>query len=101
MFEDFIIPAIIVVIVVVTLSIIFKGTVKVDKGFKLNYFKLSYRRKMIRTLISIPIVILALVLVCFFSDFSNLANIIIGLLLFLVFAIQLLYNFKMWKKIER
>ncbi|TFJ93161.1 ATPase [Lentibacillus salicampi] len=91
----------IAVIVVVTLSIVFKGTAKVDKGFKLNYFKLSYRRKMIRTLTSLPVVILALIVVYFFSDFSILANIIIGLLLFLVFAIQLLYNFKMWRKMER
>lgn len=98
--SSIIIPVIIAFLVVIIFSVIFKGKNKVDKGFKINYFKLSYRRKMIRTLTSLPIVIFALVLNYFFSDFSASIKITIGSLLFLVFAIQLLYNFSMWKRKE-
>lgn len=50
----FIIGGVTIVILTVIFSIIFKGTPKVDKGFKIFYSKLSYRRKMIRTLTTLP-----------------------------------------------
>ena len=36
---------------------------KIDKGFELDYWKLSYRRKFIRTLWLIPLGIIAVMLV--------------------------------------
>jgi hypothetical protein len=56
---DVIIPILVVVLVVVILSITSKNKDKVDKGFKFNYYSLSYRRRMIRTLISLPIIVLS------------------------------------------
>ncbi|WP_163970404.1 ATPase [Oceanobacillus halotolerans] len=97
---DIIIPVIIALFVSVILSIIFKGKAKVDKGFKLNYFKLSYRRKMIRTLTSLPFVIVGLIVIYYYTDWSMALNILFGLLFLLAFSVQLIYNFKMWKKME-
>lgn len=64
----FIIPLLIVLVFNVVLSITHKDTTKVDKGFKLNYFRLSYRRKMIRTLTTLPIAILALIVIYLYAD---------------------------------
>ncbi len=94
-------PIFVSLVVVIILSFIFKGKNKVDKGFKLNYFRLSYRRKMIRTLKSLPVVIVFLAIIYFLEDFSLLESTLIGLFFFLIFVIQLVYNFYMWKKNEK
>lgn len=49
------VPLIIAVLVVLILSFVYKGKVKTDKGFAFNYFGLSYRRKFIRTITTLPI----------------------------------------------
>ena len=66
--SHFVILILISLLVVIIFSIIFKGKAKVDKGFAINYFKLSHRRKMIRTLTSLPILILALFVIYIFID---------------------------------
>ncbi|MFP3727744.1 ATPase [Priestia filamentosa] len=97
----FIMPIFVSLVVVIILSFVFKGKNKVDKGFKLNYFRLSYRRKMIRTLKGLPVVIVFLAIIYFLEDFSLLESTLIGLFFFLIFIIQLVYNFYMWKKNEK
>ncbi|RYG70851.1 ATPase [Lentibacillus lipolyticus] len=99
--SDFAIPVLITLFVVVILSIIFKGKDKVDRGFKINYFKLSYRRKMIRTIIFTPINILLLVFIYAYTDWSMVVNVLVGLLLIIAGLVQLIYNFNMWKKNEK
>ena len=94
----FIIPLLIVLVFNVVLSITHKDTTKVDKGFKLNYFRLSYRRKMIRTLTTLPIVIL--VLIVLYADWGMLVNVLFGIIFLIIFTDQLIYNFKMWTKNE-
>ncbi|MFD1361566.1 ATPase [Lentibacillus salinarum] len=98
--SDFVLPVLITLFVVIILSIIFKGKDKVDRGFKINYFKLSYRRKMIRTIIFIPINILLLIFIYAYTDWSMLVNVFLGLLLLIAILVQLIYNFNMWKKTE-
>jgi len=39
---------------------------KVDKGFELRYWRLSYRRKFIRTLWMIPFLLAAIILIFIF-----------------------------------
>ncbi|QCR34433.1 hypothetical protein C1N55_07085 [Lysinibacillus sp. SGAir0095] len=95
------IPVVIVLLVSFIFSSIFKGTDKVDEGFKINYFKLSYRRKMIRTLITIPIISLAFFVIYFYTEASIGANILFGLFFLILFSVQLIYNFYMWKQYER
>lgn len=72
---------------------------KVDKGFEWQYYKLSYRRKFIRTLWLIPWTILAIVLIYLFSK-SIVQTCIWSFILVTVLVIQLIYNFLKWKKTE-
>lgn len=70
---------------------------KVDKGIEICYWKLSYRRKLIRTLWLIPICIFFLVE--FYKDFDiNFSTVVIGILIFGAIMIQIFYNYTKWKK---
>lgn len=70
---------------------------KVDKGIQFCYWKLSYRRKLIRTIWMIPLN--GLVLILFYRTFrSPILTWMFGVWMFLMFAIQLAYNYKKWKK---
>ncbi len=62
----------------------------VDKGFCLSYFKLSYRRKAVRTIWFTPVL-----LVIYYASLPFF--VICGLIL----LVQLVYNLVMWRKLER
>ncbi|MFD2655209.1 ATPase [Gracilibacillus thailandensis] len=96
-----IIPVIAVLIVTLIFSLIYKDKEKQDKGFTFSYFKLSYRRKMIRTLTSSPIIIIAIITIYYFSDWSIPVFITFVIFALLVFGVQLGYNYIMWKKKEQ
>lgn len=100
MILNFIIPVIVVLLVVVILSITSKERDKVDKGFKFNYFSLSYRRKMIRTLISLPMIVVLFIVMHYFTDWNRGTIVLVGILFFIGFLVQLLYNYSMWKRHE-
>lgn len=72
---------------------------KVDKGFELQYYKLSYRRRFIRTLWLIPWMFLALFLMNWVG-----ANVYILVAVAIIFAItgyiQARHNYKKWKEEE-
>ncbi len=68
---------------------------KVDKGFVLNYWRLSYRRKFIRTLWMIPVCICTIVLLWIHSS-TTFAMVCTGILVLLE-IIQLAYTFSKWK----
>ena len=72
---------------------------KVDKGFVLNYWRLSYRRKFIRTLWMIPVCICAIVLL--WIKLSTTTAMIWTLIIVLIEIIQLAYTFKKWKSEQR
>lgn len=97
------IPVIVGIALIISaiMSIIFKGTSKTDKGFKINYYQLSYRRKMMRTLIFIPINILLLIFISAYTDWSVVANVLLGLSFHIALFVQLFYTFNMWKKYEK
>ncbi|QOR64806.1 ATPase [Cytobacillus suaedae] len=82
-------------------SKIYKDKEKVDKGFEISYFKLTYRRKMLRTLTGFPFFIAALFIIYYFSSWSLAAYITFVILALLSLFIQFIYNYKMWKKEER
>jgi hypothetical protein len=75
-------------------------TKPIDKGFCLSYWKLSYRRKLIRTLWTIPLVGLLILLPehSFILKYFTRAE--VGGLLFLAAAIQATYNYLKWKRAE-
>lgn len=69
---------------------------KVDRGIEICYWKLSYRRKFIRTLLLIPVSII--IIVGFFKEFDiNVFTGITGLAAFSIIVVQAFYNYKKWK----
>ena len=75
---------------------------KIDKGFELIYWNLSYRRKFIRTLWMTPLVLLIIILIAFLGKISeNISSILIIGFLILALLFQLIYTYKKWKKEER
>lgn len=70
---------------------------KVDKGFELLYYNLSYRRRFIRTLWLIPWMILGL---CglYWLDTPIFILVLIAVIFAITDAIQALYNYKKWKE---
>lgn len=72
---------------------------KVDKGFELVYWKLSYRRKFIRTLWTIPWTIASLIFIQIVGE-NYKYTMIAGIIYLVVFPIQAIYNYKKWMKEE-
>lgn len=72
---------------------------KVDKGFQLIYWKLSYRRKFIRTLWTTPIFIISIGIIVFLGD-GIVVSKIMPLILIILFILQIIYNYIKWKKEE-
>lgn len=97
--DIFLISTIASIATVIIFSLIFKNKTKIDKGFKMNYFGLSYRRKMIRTLISFPLIVLITIFLMYI-DLSKAIKISFVLFILVAFAIQFFYNYYMWKKKE-
>lgn len=72
---------------------------KVDKGISFCYWKLSYRRKFIRTLWLIPIGIF--VIFCFYIKFqSAIWTFLVAVAFAIMLLVQAIYNYKQWKKEE-
>lgn len=83
------------------LALLYKNKEKKDKGLVFSYYKLSYRRKMIRTLWSIPILVILIISISYLAEL-NLTQIIILAVFFLVLeGIQFLYNYWKWTKLEQ
>lgn len=72
---------------------------KVDKGFELVYWRLSYRRKFIRTLWVIPFLLVTIILI-FVSPLNIVYTVAVSIILLVIFLIQLIYNYKKWKRTE-
>lgn len=88
---------IVVLITTLVLSMYYRKKPKVDKGFKFAYHSLSYRRKFLRTIYSIPLCIFPLAIIYYLEGFT--ANFIfVTLLLVIVFVFQTSYNYVKWKK---
>lgn len=89
-------PVFILVVISLLLSKKWDMSEKVDKGIMVCYWKLSYRRKFIRTLWMIPIEFV--VLICFHNTFqSNLWTGLVATAMAILLLIQAVYNYKKWK----
>ncbi|MGD7045985.1 hypothetical protein [Jeotgalibacillus proteolyticus] len=97
---SFIISFSVSTLIIIILSSRYKGKEKVDKGSALLYYKLSYRRKMIRTLWSIPFVFIATYLLYWMLELSVGMTILITILFLLLTFAQAAYNYVMWQKKE-
>lgn len=89
-------PIFVLVIIVVVFHKKFDTEEKVDKGIELFYWKLSYRRKFIRTLWMFPIFAILIILrhITFQSSIQTFA---IEILIFVLLLAQAIYNYKKWK----
>lgn len=77
----------------------FDGVKKIDKGFSFNYWKLSYRRKFIRTLWMSPVTVITILGLQLMCD-SSLFRCVIEIALVLSFVIQAIYNYMKWRTEE-
>lgn len=90
-------PAVMTVIISLLMSSKWKMCEKVDKGIMLCYWKLSYRRKFIRTLWLVPISIIFIGV--FYSTFQSIFwSCLIAAVVAIMLLIQAIYNYKKWKK---
>ena len=73
---------------------------KVDQGFKFTYFGLSYRRKFWRTIYTLPLLVVYIVLMYFLLGMDAL---FIGFVIFagIVFIVQAYYNYVKWQEEEK
>ena len=72
---------------------------KVDKGFVLLYWKLSYRRKFYRTLWMFPFGLVACYLIySFFGGYPIFISIALYATLVVTFLAQLVYTYIKWKR---
>lgn len=69
---------------------------KIDRGFVVCFWKLSYRRKFIRTLWLLPIIVIEIYYIHIIFE-SYLLTVFIGVILSILFVVQSAYYYKKWK----
>ncbi|WP_226681430.1 hypothetical protein [Sutcliffiella horikoshii] len=84
-----------------TLNRVYKKKKKVDKGFVLSYYKLSYRRKLIRNLWQLPPSLIVLIAIIIIFDIPNTASVLLMSLFILAGLIHCLLLYRKWKQEER
>lgn len=94
----FIGPVIAILIVNTIMSVIYKDVEKKDKGFAINYHKLTYRRRVIRALWGIPFVFIIYLVIYWLGDLTSKEYTIIGVIFFFLLLIDISYNYVKWKK---
>lgn len=99
-FLYFIGPVIGVLVVTIVMSKVYKDTEKKDKGFVMNYYKLSYRRRFIRALWGIPMIFIVYIIMYRFSDLTANEYIIIGVIFLLLISWDIVSTYTKWKKNE-
>lgn len=100
-FPFIIVPMIAVLVVSTIMSKIYKDKEKKDTGFVLNYYRLTYRRRFIRAIWGVPIVSLLFLALYWFSDLTSNEYKVIGIIFFLLFSLDIGYNYTKWKKNEK
>ncbi|GAA0117423.1 hypothetical protein [Clostridium senegalense] len=75
-------------------------TNKTDKGFELLYYKLSYRRKFLRTLWMTPFLIVCLAIIWLAND-NIILDTIFTIFCVSIYLLQLVFTYFKWKKDEQ
>ncbi len=73
-------------------SFFYRNTKKIDKGFTISYLKLSYRRKMVRTVWMFLAMPLLLLFIKFVGQMTKNEILLIGIFLYILLIIQFFYN---------
>ena len=90
-----------VIVLAIVFSISYRGKEKVDKEMAINYYRLSYRRKLMRTIYSAPLILAGLVFIYYFAEWPAPQFISFCLLILVGFILQVLYNYYKWKNTEQ
>ncbi|CAG9621898.1 hypothetical protein [Sutcliffiella rhizosphaerae] len=97
----YLIVTIVIIFLALFLSRFYRNKEKVDKGFSLVYYSLSYRRRFIRSMWTYPIVFIPLIVVIIFYKIElTIALGVIGLLIISA-SIEIMYNYTRWKRQEK
>lgn len=83
------------------MSVLYKDVEKVDKGFVLNEYKLTYRRRLIRAIWSIPFIFLLYFAIYLLGDLTTSEMEVIGFIFILLALLDIVYNYVKWKKVSR
>lgn len=73
---------------------------KIDKGFQLIYWNLTYRRRFIRNLWFLPALIILIGFLLFSGD-KIFLNRIYPMALLIMCIFELIYNYTKWKRYEQ
>lgn len=84
-----------------TLSFIFRKKEKTDKGFVMLYYKLSYRRKFIRDIWTLPIAFLILFIAFRIANIQPVTEIVVYIIAVIGVGTQIIYHYVMWKRHEK
>lgn len=96
-----IIPGILIsIIMIIYMKKDAKGE-NVDGKYGQNYFKLSYKSRIKKSLIAYPVLILVLIVAFFFLEVGLSLKITSLLIVLIAFLVEFIYNYKMWKKHEK
>lgn len=98
---DAVLPVVIVLLISLFLAFYFRHSKKTDRGFQFFYYKLSYRRRFLRSLYLSPLVVILWGLVMFrTSVWSQTTKVLWTIFIATVFLFEIGYNYIKWKKEE-
>ena len=98
----FVFPLIISLIAVIVTLLYFRKKPKVDRGFTIFYYKLSYRRRYKRTLIVVlPLSLIVSFIIMVFADLPLIHRLGAMALILSITAFQAGYNYYQWQKSSR
>ncbi|NLP52840.1 hypothetical protein [Bacillus sp. RO1] len=80
---------------------VYRKKKKVDKGFALSYYKLSYRRKLIRNLWQLPPSFVVLIAIIIIFEIDTIASAFLLSLFILAGLTHCLLLYRKWKQEER
>nr|WP_258554949.1 hypothetical protein [Planococcus sp. (in: firmicutes)]QJS06188.1 hypothetical protein [Planococcus sp. (in: firmicutes)] len=83
------------------MSIVYKDAEKKDKGFVFIGYKLSYRRKFIRSIWMLPFILVLYIGIYWLGDLTTNEYMTIGVIFLLLVLIDIAISYVKWKKNEK
>lgn len=99
--QVFIGPVVVIIIVHLIMSVVYKDAEKKDKGFVFNAYKLSYRRKFIRSIWAFPYILLLYIFIYWYGDLTTNEYMVIGFIFILLALLDIATSYMKWKKNEK
>lgn len=97
---ELLLPIAFALIVMIFGMIVSIGRQKVDHGFEMNYYQLTYRRKLKRTIWMMPFLLISLLMINLLGDGIIIWKGSFTVICLLASIGQACYNYYMWQKHE-